>query len=512
MTDFAERASRYAASDRRSWATDWVKTAGRVYRDGQWHSARHETTTVRSNPANGVVLGEIPNSSSDDVDAAVEAARRAGAHGSAWRTMTRRNRANTMRAIGNLVREYQDELATLITLENGKLLSESLDDDMPDTADIFDYYAGWTDKFYGETAPVEGSALNYTVHEPIGVCALIVPWNFPLLLAAWKIAPALAMGNTVVVKPSPFTPFSLLRFVDIVHESGLLPAGVLNSVLGDAETGRLLTTHRGVDKVSFTGSTNVGRAILAGIADSNLAPITLELGGKSPNIVFDDVNDLEGCIDRSFHLMFSQKGEKCSEPTRFILQRGIHDTFVAGLVARAEAVTCGDPFDPSSTQGPQCTESQLVRCLDAIDGATSGVDKTARLQAGGFRDETGSNVDGLFMRPTVFDQVDPTSSLARDEVFGPVLAVMSFDDEDHAVALANDTEYGLAAGVSSGDVNRARRVADRLDAGQVFINRYGQYDFASPFGGFKRSGWGKEMGIHSLSGYTRTKSIWIADS
>ena len=220
------------------------------------------------------------------------------------------------------------------------------------------------------------------------------------------------------------------------------------------------------------------------------------------------VVDLEGCIDRSFELMFSQKGEKCSEPTRFLLHREIHDVFVDGLVARAEAVVCGDPFDPASDQGPQCTPAQLDRCLRYIDlGHQSG----DRLRTGGTRDETGSNADGLYLRPTIFDRVDPSSPLARDEVFGPVLAVLSFDTDDEAVALANDTEYGLAAGVYSDDVRRARRVADRLDAGQVFINRYGQYDFASPFGGFKRSGWGKEMGHQSLTAYTRTKAIWIAD-
>jgi aldehyde dehydrogenase (NAD+) len=340
------------------------------------------------------------------------------------------------------------------------------------------------------------------------VCALLVPWNFPLLLATWKIAPALAMGNTVVVKPSPFTPFSLLRFAELVHEAGLLPPGVLNVVLGDAETGTALTTHPDVDKVSFTGSTGVGRAILEGVARTNLATITLELGGKSPNIVFDDVGDLDACVDRSFQLMFTQKGEKCSEPTRFLLQRGIYETFVDRLVDRAEAVVCGDPFDPRSTQGPQCTEAQLARCLRYVDiGRSDG----SRLRTGGERDVTGSNAAGLFMRPTIFDDVPVGSALAADEVFGPVLAVQPFEGEDDAVALANDTEFGLAAGVYSGDLRRARRVADRLDAGQVFVNRYGQYDFASPFGGFKRSGWGKEMGRDSLAAYTRTKSIWIAE-
>jgi len=510
MTDAETLAAIYRRADRRAWATGWLEQGAELYIDGGWRPATAPGTgaLARHDPATGVVLGLVPEASPGDVDAAVTAARRAADPESAWRRMARRERARVLRSIGQLVRDHADELATLISLENGKLLGESLDGDMPDTADIFDYYAGWTDKLYGETVPVEGGALNYTVPEPIGVCALLVPWNFPLLLATWKIAPALAMGNTMVVKPSPYTPFSLLRFTDLVHQSGLLPAGVLNVVLGDADTGQALTTHPDVDKISFTGSTGVGRAILHGVADTNLAPITLELGGKSPNIVFDDVADLEACIDRSFQLMFSQKGEKCSEPTRFLLQRGIHDAFVEGLVDRAEAVVCGDPFDPASTQGPQCTQAQLDRCLHYI---AIGRDDGSRLRAGGERDTAGTNDAGLYLRPTIFDRVEPTSALARDEVFGPVLAVLAFDTERQAVTMANDTDYGLAAGVYSGDLSRARRVADRLDAGQVFVNRYGQYDFASPFGGFKRSGWGKEMGMHSLASYTRTKSIWIAE-
>jgi len=316
------------------------------------------------------------------------------------------------------------------------------------------------------------------------------------------------MGNTVVVKPSPFTPFSLLRLVDLIHQADLLPPGVLNVVLGDAETGNALVTHPGVAKVSFTGSTAVGREILGGIANSNLATITLELGGKSPNIVFDDVADLEGCIDRSFHLMFSQKGEKCSEPTRFLLHESVHDEFVAGLVQRADAVVCGDPFDPRATQGSQCTAAQMARLLDGIEDAHAD---GAHLVAGGVRDVSGTNTTGLFLRPTIFTDVTPEMRLFRDEVFGPLLAITRFSTEAEAVLLANDTPYGLAAGVYTASSARARRVANALDAGQVFVNRYGCYDFAAPFGGTKGSGWGREMGRASLDAYTTAKSIWFAD-
>jgi aldehyde dehydrogenase (NAD+) len=498
--------------DRRTWASTWLTREHRSYIDGAWHSPTSSASEAapafdRRNPATDELLASIVPATADVVDLAVRAARQAGTTGSTWRAMSRRERARVLHRIGALVRDHAEDLATLITLENGKLYREALDDDMPDTADVFDYYAGWTDKLYGETSPVEGDAYNLVVREPVGVCALLVPWNFPLLLAAWKLAPALAMGNTVVVKPSPFTPFSLLRLVELIHDAELLPPGVLNVVLGDAPTGEALVSHPAVAKVSFTGSTNVGRAILTGVAQSNLAAVTLELGGKSPNIVFDDVDDLEACIDRSFQLMFAQKGEKCSEPTRFLLQRGIYERFVDGLVARAEAVVCGDPFDPSSDQGAQCTAAGLDRLLEHIELATAD---GARLRAGGARDVAGDNQAGLFLRPTIFDEVDPSMRLARDEVFGPVLACIPFATEAEAIEIANDTEYGLAAGVYTADAARARRVAGALDAGQVFVNRYGCYDFAAPFGGFKQSGWGKEMGIHSLEAYTRAKSIWFA--
>jgi len=498
-------------TDDTAWARAWLQQGAAQHIDGAWVSDAASPgfdAIERTNPATGELLAAVPTASPAEVDRAVRAARRAGASGGAWHSISRRERARVLHSIADVVRAHADELATLITLENGKLLRESRDDDMPDTADIFDYYAGWTDKLYGQSSPVEGDAINIVVREPVGVCALLVPWNFPLLLAAWKLAPALAMGNTVVIKPSPFTPFSLLRFVELVHDAQLLPPGVLNVVLGDAATGEALVTHPGVAKVSFTGSTAVGRAILAGVAGSNLATTSLELGGKSPNIVFDDVADLDGCIDRSFQLMFSQKGEKCSEPTRMLVQRGIYDTFVDELARRADAVVCGDPFAAATTQGAQCTEAGLVRLLRHIDAAQHD---GARLRAGGERDTGGTNTNGLFLRPTVFDQVDPSMRLARDEVFGPVLACIAFDTEAQAIEIANDTDYGLAAGLYTGDSGRARRVAQALDAGQVFVNRYGCYDFAAPFGGFKQSGWGKEMGIHSLHAYTREKSIWFAD-
>ncbi len=456
-------------------------------------------------PACGQSLGWVGFDDDQNVDRAVTKAR-ATFEGASWRTLARRDRGRMMQRIAQVIDANRVELAALQSLENGKLFSESLADDLPDTAEVFNYYAGWVDKLQGDTNPMDGSLLNLTVREPVGVCALVVPWNFPLLLAAWKLAPALAMGNTVVLKPSEFTPLATLRMIELITESADLPEGVLQVVVGDGAAGQSLVSHPAVNKVSFTGSTTVGRHILGAVAATNLATVTLELGGNAPNIVFDDVRDIDAVIDRHGAVLFAQKGEKCTEPARLIVQRGVHERAVERLVAHAESRRCGSQFDPEATQGAQCTEAQFARIQRLTESA---VEAGASLISGGGPDPLAATTGGWFLRATVLDNITADNPVNAEEVFGPVAKVSVFDTEDEAVALANSTPFGLAAGVNSGDLARAQRLAARLDAGQVFVNRYGCYDFAAPFGGFKASGWGKEMGRDSLAAYTRTKSVWI---
>ncbi|WP_027417626.1 aldehyde dehydrogenase family protein [Aneurinibacillus terranovensis] len=485
------------------WAKEWLKDTKKFYIGGQW--IKGITTSSSINPANGQEVGTFYDSTPKHVDQAVEAARKAFT-GQEWGKMSRKERAKKLHAIAAVIREHQAELATLESLDNGKLYKEAFVDDMGEAADIFDYYAGWTDKFYGENNPVDGDFLSYTVRQPVGVCGQIVPFNFPLLMAAWKIAPALAMGNTVILKPSDKTSFSAIRFFELVDEANILPPGVINLVLGGAEVGSAISNHNGIDKITFTGSTNIGKQLVRDSANSNLKTVTLELGGKSPNIIFDDVPNLDFAIERSFYGLFTHKGEKCSAPTRLFVQRGIYDKVIDGIVKFASSYKLGDPFDPTSDQGPQCSEEHMERILGYIQ---SGIEEGARVVVGGERDVEGEKANGFYIKPTIFADVTNDMKIAREEIFGPVLCIIPFDTEEEVVQMANDTIYGLAAGLWTRNIARAQRVANQLEAGQVFINRYGCYDFASPFGGFKQSGWGKEYAIHSLESYTKTKAIWI---
>lgn len=437
-----------------------------------------------------------------DVDRAVHSARAAFESGP-WAEMSASDRGRILWKIGDLIDKYNEELGTLETLDNGKPIFESRQVDMPMVAEVFRYYAGWATKIHGETVPVRGPFLNYTLREPLGVVAAIVPWNFPLLLASWKVAPALACGNTVVVKPAPWTSLTALRLAEIAQEAGL-PAGVLNVITGSSdELGRALVRHPEVAKIAFTGATMTGQEIARVSADT-LKQVTLELGGKSPNIVLADA-DIDGAIRGATIGIFYGKGEVCAAGSRLFVDRKIHDEFVEKLADRAKKLQPGDPLEPKTKFGALVSESQMNKVLGYIE---KGKAEGASLVAGGARSEFGSG-KGWFVEPTVFDNVKNDMTIAREEIFGPVLAAITFDDIDEAVREANKTPYGLAAAVWTRDIGKAHRIARRLQAGTVWINTYNNYDPAAAFGGFKMSGYGRELSMHALDSYTQVKSVWV---
>ena len=486
-------------------AKSWLASPKHQYIDGQWVAgASNEQWSVK-NPATSEPLCQFTLADESQVASAALAAKERHDAGT-WSKANRAYRARVLRNIAQLIRDNTEFLSILETLPNGKLYKESLVDDIPTCADIFEYYAGWTDKFYGETSPVDDGLLNYTLKEPVGVCGLIAPWNYPLYQASLKIAPALAMGNTLIIKPSEYTPLTTLYLVELIDKHLDLPAGLINLILTDGDRANRLTLDENIHKISFTGSTQVGRRIVENSANSNLKSATLEMGGKSPCIFFADTPDLDAAIERAFYVMFSQKGEKCSEPTRFLIHEKIYDYVMSALIERAEKTVCGNPFNELSEQGAQCNKAQFDRILGYIDLGK----QEAELVAGGRADTTGDNAKGLFIRPTIFANVSQTCRIAQEEIFGPVLACTPFKTTEQAVEMANATAYGLAAGLYTRDISRAHRVAEQIDAGMLFINRYGCYGLSSPFGGFKQSGWGKEMAIHSLSSYTKTKCVWVA--
>ncbi|KPK57289.1 MAG: betaine-aldehyde dehydrogenase, partial [Gemmatimonas sp. SG8_38_2] len=393
-----------------------------------------------------------------------------------------------------------DEIAKIETLQNGKPYFESRQIDLPELIAVLRYYAGWADKIHGETIPAAGPLFNYTRREPLGVVGAIVPWNFPLLLAVWKIAPALACGNTVVLKPAEETPLTALKLAELASKAGF-PAGVLNVLPGFGPTaGAALVRHPDVDKIAFTGSTEVGQLIMREAA-TTLKHVTLELGGKSPNIVFADA-DLKAAARGVNTGIFYGKGEVCAAGSRLLVEASVHDEFVEQLVDRAKKMTPGDPFDKGTRLGAIVSEKQLERVIGYVEkGKADG----ARLRTGGNRIDR----PGYFIEATVFDEVKPGMTIAEEEIFGPVLATMSFEDVDEAIALGNQTIYGLAAGVWTSDVKKAHRVAHGLKAGTVWVNTYNRYDPTTPFGGYKQSGFGRDLGMYALDGYTQIKSVWI---
>ena len=453
------------------------------------------------NPATEETIASVPSAGQGDLDRAVTAAR--AALDGPWGRLSARERGRLVWNLGEKLMEKADEIARLETLQNGKPIFESRQIEVPASAECFQYFAGWADKIHGETIPVKGNYLTYTLREPVGVVAAIVPWNFPLLLTAWKAAPALACGNTVVIKPASQTPLTALALADIAMEVGL-PPGVLNVVTGPGSTlGRMVVGHPGIDKIAFTGDTSTGRDIMRGSADT-LKRITLELGGKSPNIVFPDA-DLDAAVRGATTGIFYGKGEVCAAGSRLLVDRSIRDQFIDKVAARAKKMAPGDPLDPKTRLGAIASKTQLDTDLQYIETAKR---EGATLVAGGLRADIGTG-RGYFLQPTVFADVTPAMTIAREEIFGPVLAAIEFADVDEAIARANDSHYGLAAAVWTKDIKKAHFVARKLQAGTVWINTYNVYDTAAPFGGYKQSGFGREMSMHALEHYTQIKSVWV---
>ena len=469
---------------------------------GEFRDAEGGETFTSINPATEAPIAEVASASVGDVDDAVAAARGAFEEGP-WAEMTARDRGRILWRLGELLRENLEQVAILETVDNGKPIFESRYVEIPMVADVFQYYAGWADKVHGEVIPVSGNALDYTLREPLGVVAAIVPWNFPLLLASWKIAPALAMGNTVVVKPASNTPLTALKLAELAAKAGL-PPGALNIVPGRGSlVGNALVEHPGVDKIAFTGETSTGQGILRRSADT-LKKITLELGGKSPNIVLADA-DLDAAVKGATIGIFYGKGEVCAAGSRLFVERSIADEFIDRVVERTEKLVPGDPMDPKTRLGAIVSAGQMETVLGYVE---AGKSEGARLRTGGERADVGTG-KGFFLRPAVFDQVDNSMKIAQEEIFGPVLAVITFDDEEDAVEQANATPFGLAAAVWSRDIGRAHRVARGLQAGTVWVNTYNRYDVAAPFGGYKESGYGRELGVHALEHYTQVKNVWV---
>lgn len=472
---------------------------GKLFVDGKWVEAVSGKTFETLNPATGKPLTAVAEGDRADVDLAVRAARRAMEQGS-YPKMSASERGKLLWRIGELILKHAGELAWLETLDSGKPLSNSRAVDIPLSAEVFQYYAGWATKIHGETIPVAGNYLNYTLREPVGVVGQIIPWNFPLLMAAWKLAPAIACGNTCVLKPAEQTPLTALRLGEILQEAAM-PPGVVNIVPGLGPTaGAALVAHPDVDKIAFTGEYITGQEIMRNAAGT-LKKLSLELGGKSPNIVFNDA-DIDQAVKGAFFGIFFNQGEVCCAGSRLFLEDSLHDEFIDRLLNLTKTIKVGNPLQPDTTMGPLVSAEQQAKALRYIE---LGKGEGAKLLVGG---ERGPG-DGFFVVPTVFDDATNQMRIARDEIFGPVLTVIRFKDVEEAIALGNDTCFGLAGAVWTRDVRKAHYVAKKLKAGTIWVNCYNVFDVASPFGGYRMSGFGRELGKHALELYTQVKSVWV---
>jgi betaine-aldehyde dehydrogenase len=474
-----------------------------LFIDGQWVDAESGKTFATPNPSTGETLAEVAEADKADVDKAVAAARRA--FEGKWSRMSARDRGRLLYKLSQLIEAKSQELAALETSDNGKPIKESLYIDLPGVVENFEYFAGWATKIEGETIPVPGQMFNYTLREPLGVCGQIIPWNFPLLMAAWKLAPALAAGNTIVLKPAEQTPVTALELGKLIQEAGF-PDGVVNIIPGYGETaGAALASHPGIDKIAFTGSTEVGK-IIARTAADNLTKVSLELGGKAPNIVFADA-DIEQAVNGAMMGIFFNQGQVCCAGSRLFLDERVKDEFLARFKERAERVKVGDPMDKTTQMGPQVSAEQLTRIKSYVDIARG--EGATVFTGGGSPELEGNFKNGYFFQPTVFSEVQNTMRVAQEEIFGPVASAITFKDEKDLIRQANDTIYGLSAGIWTKDITRAHRFAKEIKAGTVWINTFNMMNAASPFGGYKQSGYGREMGRHALELYTHVKSVWV---
>jgi len=469
--------------------------------NGKWQDSVSGKTFATVNPATGETICQVAEGDKADVDLAVKAARKAFEEGP-WSKMSAAERGRLLNKLADLIEENKEELAALETLDNGKPYQVALAADLPLTIKCYRYYAGWADKIQGKTIPIEGPYFCYTRHEPVGVVGQIIPWNFPLLMQAWKWGPALATGCTLVLKPAEQTPLTALRVAALAQEAGI-PDGVINVVPGFGPTaGAAISGHMDIDKVAFTGEHLTGQIIMEAAARSNLKRVSLELGGKSPNIVFADA-DLDAAVEGAHFGLFFNQGQCCCAGSRLFVEDRIHDQFVERMVQRAKKQKVGDPFDPETTQGPQVSQEQADRIMGFIE---AGQKEGAKLLTGGKR----HGERGYYVQPTVFDDVTDGMKIAREEIFGPVMNILRFKDIDEVIKRGNTTCFGLAAAVWTRDIGKAHRIANGLRAGTVWVNCYDVFDAAAPFGGYKMSGTGRELGEYALQLYTEVKTVTVS--
>lgn len=469
-----------------------------IFINNEWHKSKSGKTFETINPTTGEVITEVQYGSKEDIDVAVKAANDAFKLGSPWRTMDASQRGRLVYKLADLIERDSAYIASLETLDNGKPYSTCYAADIQLTIGVLRYMAGWADKSVGQTIPCNGNVFAYTRHEPVGVCGQIIPWNFPMLMLSWKVGPALAMGNTIVMKPAEQTPLTALYVAQLAKEAGF-PPGVLNVVPGYGDTGAALVEHPKVDKIAFTGSTEVGLKIQQGAGGRNLKRTTLELGGKSPNIILADY-DIEKAVNLAHEGVFFNQGQVCCAGTRVFIEESIYDEFVERSVEKAKKRIVGDPFEKTTQQGPQVDKTQMENILKYVD---IGIRDGAKLLTGGKR----IGDKGYFVEPTVFSDVNDNHRFAREEIFGPVQQLMKFKKLDDIIERANDTNYGLAAAIMSNDIDKINYLVQGIRAGTIWVNCYNVFTPQQPFGGFKDSGLGREMGSYGIQQYTEVKAV-----